>query len=315
MYARCRWRPTLESLHGAASLAHAAFSWPTEDGTALAVTLRWNQRRRTRMGFEFAPGGAVLVDAPPGTAVCDVQRLLRRHARWVLRRSRSATGAVGPTDYVDGASLLFRGRRITLRLRAAEIVRLADETTLLAPAEHTKAAVWAWWARQADVLLEAALRESARQLPWLPCLPPWRHRYMASRWGSCSSRGRVSLNTHLAKVPPTAVVYVTVHELCHLRHMDHGRRFYALLEASLPDWRERCRALRGYAALLREPPPAASSPVRRPTGARADSLARPVAVCRFAGNRIPATPASIGIAVPSTDRQAAARNGALARRP
>ena len=208
------------------------------------------------MGFEFALGGAVLVDVPPGTAVDDVQRLLRRNARWVLRRSRAASRPFGwPNDYVDGTALLFRGRRITLRVGAAEAVRLADETTLLAPAEHTKAAVWAWWAQQADVLLERALREAAARLPWLPAPPPWRHRYMASRWGSCSSHGRISLNTHLAKVPPATAAYVTVHELCHLRHMNHGPGFYALLEASLPDWREHRGALGGYAALLREPPP------------------------------------------------------------
>ena len=217
--------------------------------------MRWNRRRRTRMGFEFAPGGAVLVDVPPGTPVEDVQRLLSRNARWLRRRSRAAGPLGWPTEYVDGAALLFRGRRITLRTSAGEAVRLADATTLLAPAERTKAAVWAWWARQADVLLEQALREAAEQLPWLPALPPWRHRYMTSRWGSCSSHGRISLNTHLAKVPPEAMAYVALHELCHLRHMNHGAGFYALLEASLPNWRERRRALRGYAALLREPAP------------------------------------------------------------
>lgn len=196
------------------------------------------------------------MDVPPGTAVEDVQRLLRRNARWVRRRSRAAAWALGwPADYVDGAELLFRGRTVTLRIRAGETASLADATTLLAPAERTKAAVWAWWARQADVLLEQALLEAAERLPWLPALPPWRHRYMTSRWGSCSSHGRISLNTHLAKVPPAAVVYVTLHELCHLRHMDHGHRFYALLESALPDWREHRRTLRGYGSLLREAPP------------------------------------------------------------
>lgn len=240
---------------GCRQLQRAAFSWPIDDGTALAVTVRWNHRRRTRMGFEFAPGGAVLVDVPPGTPVEDVQRLLCRNARWLRRRSRAAGPLGWPTEYVDGAALLFRGRRITLRTSAGEAVRLADATTLLAPAERTKAAVWAWWARQADVLLEQALREAAEQLPWLPALPPWRHRYMTSRWGSCSSHGRISLNTHLAKVPPEAMAYVALHELCHLRHMNHGAGFYALLEVSLPNWREHRRALRGYAALLREPAP------------------------------------------------------------
>ena len=64
------------------------------------------------------------------------------------------------------------------------------------------------------------------------------YRNMTSRWGSCQpSTGRICINVRLALYPPECLEYVVVHELCHLIERGHGPRFYALLDAFLPDWR------------------------------------------------------------------------------
>jgi predicted metal-dependent hydrolase len=61
---------------------------------------------------------------------------------------------------------------------------------------------------------------------------------MKRTWGNCSSRGVIKLNTHLIKAPFKVIDSVIAHELCHLREMNHGKAFYALLENLNPDWRE-----------------------------------------------------------------------------
>ena len=50
-----------------------------------------------------------------------------------------------------------------------------------------------------------------------------------TNWGSCSSKGNINLNLHLMKVSPELRDYVILHELCHLRHLNHGPEFHALL--------------------------------------------------------------------------------------
>lgn len=60
-----------------------------------------------------------------------------------------------------------------------------------------------------------------------------------TRYGSCSVKGRLCFSCYLMDSPIDAIEYVVVHELCHLRHMNHGQAFYALLEKTLPDWRTR----------------------------------------------------------------------------
>lgn len=81
-------------------------------------------------------------------------------------------------------------------------------------------------------------------------------RSQVTRWGSCSSRGNLNFNCLLMLCPPRVLDYVVVHELCHRRHMDHSKAFWAEVARVLPDY-EICRAwLKEHGgALIRRLPP------------------------------------------------------------
>ena len=64
-------------------------------------------------------------------------------------------------------------------------------------------------------------------------------RAMYRKWGSCSRRGNISLNSALCTLPRDLAEYVVLHEAAHLRVFNHGREFKALMSAHMPDWKAR----------------------------------------------------------------------------
>ena len=63
-------------------------------------------------------------------------------------------------------------------------------------------------------------------------------RNQRTRWGSCSARGKISLNWRLVQVPPSVRDYVILHEIAHLVHLNHSARFWTLVESFCPNYRE-----------------------------------------------------------------------------
>ena len=73
-----------------------------------------------------------------------------------------------------------------------------------------------------------------------------RIKHNVSNWGSCSVKGNINLNLNLMRLPSELQDYVMLHELCHLRYMNHGAEFHALLENVCPGHRELRRRLKEY---------------------------------------------------------------------
>lgn len=71
-------------------------------------------------------------------------------------------------------------------------------------------------------------------------------RRVRSRWGSASFRGNLSFSLALAALPLEIIDYVVTHEVAHLRHMNHSRAFWSLVESVHPDWREKRKELKKW---------------------------------------------------------------------
>ena len=69
---------------------------------------------------------------------------------------------------------------------------------------------------------------------------------MKTRWGSCSSKGNLNFNYKIALLPSSLADYIIVHELCHLKEMNHGERFWSLVEKQMPQYKQLRKELKKY---------------------------------------------------------------------
>jgi len=197
----------------------------------------------------------VRVDAHAGVEVVLPARAREREAAaavaelrpWIERRLREAEAVrarlaerAGTVPYL-GAVLRLRGEPGRTR-----VYRRGDE--LLVPVEEPKPALERWYRRaaRAEVLprLDSATAALGRPYTALTI------RNQRTRWGSCSTSGAMSFNWRLLLAPEPMLDYVVWHEACHLIHMDHSRRFWALLECHVPGYREPRRWLRANGTTL-----------------------------------------------------------------
>lgn len=105
---------------------------------------------------------------------------------------------------------------------------------------------------ECQILLRQALdRIYPRVEPLGVAMPRLKIRKMRSQWGNCHwQQGYITLNAALARCPGNLRDYVTLHELVHFLHHDHGPGFYARMDTLMPDWRVRRKELKRYGAAL-----------------------------------------------------------------
>ncbi|MEM7218792.1 MAG: M48 family metallopeptidase [Pseudomonadota bacterium] len=237
------------------------------DDRQVTFEVNRSRRRRSRVGINFETASRVRLDTPPLTGVDELREMVEAHRRWFVHRLRSVreqSPEFRAPAYRHGELLLLGGEALMLCVcfdsgARASAERVGTSLRVICPTDDARATdalvrriVRAYQTDCAKTLFEGTLERLVDDIDWLDHIPTWRVRFMRSQWGSCSSSGRLCLNTHLVKLPTPLVDYVLLHELCHLRYMDHGRRFRGLLAAHMPDWEKRRSALNRYAGLLAE---------------------------------------------------------------
>ncbi len=204
---------------------------------------RHHQARRYTLRIQ-ASKREVLLTIPPRGSLKEAKAFAQRHGAWIAARLKRLPEAA---PFVDGALVPVRGvpHRISHRrgTRGTVWIEAGDDSGLelcvAGDTPHLGRRVTDFLKRQARRELEAASRRHAQALGVTVVRVSVRD--TSSRWGSCSSTGRLSYSWRLILAPPFVLDYLAAHEVAHLVEMNHSARFWRVVRSVCPDM-ERAKA-------------------------------------------------------------------------
>ncbi len=234
------------------------------------VAYEFQRGKRRTIGFSVGSDG-LSVRAPRWVSMAEVDKALQEKSAWILKkldesRLRQHKMESSRIAWKDGTLVPFLGEQVIVVIDprhayassadgSAQLQSDDQAATLALPGvprltlhiglphdaspERIRDAVQAWLMRQAKRIFEERLNHFAPQLK-----VHWTKMSLSNagtRWGSATSDGRIRLNWRLIHLRMAVIDYVVVHELSHLRVMDHSPRFWNTVESIMPDY----AALRG----------------------------------------------------------------------
>ena len=257
------------------ALPPVAFHHPQASRQALLadvqVAYAFKRGKRRTIGFSVGPDG-LQVSAPKWVPLYEVDKAVQEKSGWILKKlhetgERHRRLESARIDWKNGALVPFLGGQVVVVLDPRQAAGAVGEKRMRQPAglpgdegapapqdscralpvglpqhataEQIRDVAQAWLMRQARRLFTERLNHFAPQLG-----VTWQRLSLSSagtRWGSANANGCIRLNWRLIHFKPAVIDYVVVHELSHLRVMDHSPRFWETVRSIVPDY----TALRG----------------------------------------------------------------------
>lgn len=201
--------------------------------------------KRKTLGITVTPEGKVLLSAPLGSSQELIESKLLKRARWIVKQQSyflSFGTHTPPKKYVSGESHYYLGKQYMLKVMNGKpnSAKYKGRYFEVVCSQKYKAEelMKSWYREHAKIKFAEIAEPIITRFAKYGISPSSIYiQEMGNRWGSCTPKGKIILNTELIKAPKPCIEYVITHELCHLLHHDHTKAFFELLEAEMPDWK------------------------------------------------------------------------------
>jgi predicted metal-dependent hydrolase len=221
-------------------------------------TLHYALKRSARRSIGFAIDSTGLtITAPRWVTLADIETAITEKQRWIFTKliewqTRVEQRALPKVDWKDGAQVPYLGQPVHVRLGSPQgtLAFSAEESALQVPLplqadpQQIKDRVQGWLQGEAKRVFGERLAIYAEKLG--VNYRAYALSSAATRWGSCSSDGKIRLNWRLIHFPLSIIDYVVAHELAHLREMNHSPRFWQTVESIFPEFREARQTLKSH---------------------------------------------------------------------
>lgn len=222
-------------------------------GKIISYTVRRSFRAR-HARLEIRPDTGLTVIIPRRYSAHDVEELLHLKSGWILKtfgKNLRQHPLLNLHNARDGDKIPYLGRNIELSVQPSReksaMLSMSGDRLLVGAGpkgDHVDALLESWYHYRAEILFERKIKEFSS-------IMGIRYgrlsiRSQKTRWGSCSRSGTICLNWKLVLVPEPVIDYVVIHEIAHIKEMNHSQRFWQLVSRYCPDYKKYRRFLRDY---------------------------------------------------------------------
>ena len=213
--------------------------------------LRSNRRS---ISITVSREGQVTIHAPLYAAEGDIRAFVEAKKEWIEKaQGKQQQRREQAPVFAVGSEMPYLGRAVLVSTGDVEVAQLHGSQLILPKSGDPRRHALNWLAQQARELLPDRITQWSKVMGIYPSSLTIAN--PKTRWGSMKSDGSLRLNVALMHCDPALIDYVIVHELSHMRHMDHSPAFHAHVARYLPDAENRRKALKqlgGYLTLFRE---------------------------------------------------------------
>jgi len=219
----------------------------------LKIEYNLMKSKRKTISISVDPKGNVIVKAPLRLSDEKVLELVKQKASWIgqkLLLIEEAVGQIQDKEYVNGEIFNYLGKEYVLQLiidvtKKKLNVYISDDKLVVTVSTNEsiinedilKIAITKWYKQMAKLVI--AERVTYYESLFTEKRGPIIVKEQKKRWGSCSQDGTLRFNWRIIMAPEYIIDYIVVHEMCHLRYMNHANKFWNLVEHILPDYKVR----------------------------------------------------------------------------
>lgn len=189
--------------------------------------------------------GKVGVKAPYWMSRLAIENFLSEKSAWIQKhvgKAEEQNADCQPKKFADGETYFYLGNEYTLKTgkQTDRGVRISGKNLLIGGAftssDERCRRLEKWYREKAKEHIAERVRQISEQTGYVPNRITVKTQ--RKRWGSCSSRRNVNFNWKLIMLPEKVIDYVIIHELCHLKEMNHSKAFWGEVERIMPDYRQ-----------------------------------------------------------------------------
>lgn len=201
---------------------------------------------RKTLGITVEPDTSVVVSAPDGSELTKILEKVEKRSRWIVKQQRyfeMFLPATPKRQYISGESHFYLGKQYKLKVIKGTFNEVKLQRGILkvftknSDKEKVKLLLSGWYRNHAEYKFDQVIQDCLVRFKKYKIQPSGVElKRMEKRWGSCTPSGKIILNPEIIKAPSHCIEYVVMHELCHLVHPNHSKKFHQLQNKMMPDW-------------------------------------------------------------------------------